>query len=304
MAPPTFNNIHLTGEPSECFVLVEDISDKVNENDVRDFFNFCGTIRQFQVVKNDDNALQTAVLEFEKASAAKTALLLDKALLGDKAISIHSYFDKYPAVSAESSESGPALTQEDKPKISIVSELLAKGYLLSDDIVNKAKKYDEENGVTARFYHYMDYAKNSTAELDHKYKVSETVSHTVDDKIKPAADSISQKAKETYGKVDENYHVNENIHKAEEALKENLKFVDTKVNEITKQALETETGKYMSSWLSSVYNNAQSMVGGIYNDSVKIYEQQKGNIPGDTSATLNAETDASASQAEKETEAN
>lgn len=36
----------------------------------------------------------------------------------------------------------PPITQEDKPKLSIVVELMANGYILNDKIIDKAKEFD------------------------------------------------------------------------------------------------------------------------------------------------------------------
>lgn len=70
---------------STTTVHVKNISHKTTEKQVRDFFSFCGKIRNLSVTPTSDaaDAPQSATVTFEKETAAKTALLLDNTTLDE-----------------------------------------------------------------------------------------------------------------------------------------------------------------------------------------------------------------------------
>jgi hypothetical protein len=61
-------------------VTAEEISLDVTKEQVKQFFSFCGRIQDVSITKGAN--YQTAKITFERASAAKTALLLEDAVLG------------------------------------------------------------------------------------------------------------------------------------------------------------------------------------------------------------------------------
>ena len=61
-------------------VTASNISLDVTKEQVKQFFSFCGRIEDIEIHK--DPNYQTAQITFERASAAKTALLLQDAVLG------------------------------------------------------------------------------------------------------------------------------------------------------------------------------------------------------------------------------
>jgi len=145
--------------PTPNLVVVTNISWEVTEAQLREFFAFCGDIRQFQLSAGEGT--QKALIEFTRESAARTALLLTNATIGEKNITVTPYFDDLPPYKAveeeekgsglEGDEFAEPLLQEDKPKLSIVVELLANGYILNEKIMENARGFDERHGISQTF---------------------------------------------------------------------------------------------------------------------------------------------------------
>jgi len=95
------------------------------------------------------------VIHFEKAPAAKTALVLSGGTLNDAHLTVASE-------NVESDEDEPqvhtpraSLDQTDKPRAAIAAEYLAKGYALSDHVLQRAIELDEKKGISKRFLDYI-----------------------------------------------------------------------------------------------------------------------------------------------------
>lgn len=152
-------------------VHVAGISSQTSEKEVRDFFSFCGKITSLSVTPSSDaaDAPKSASVTFEKETAAKTALLLDNTQLGSSQVHVTtaSGIDDIAskaghATSAESDE----ILQEDKPRSRIVAEYLAHGYLLGDNVLQKAIQLDNQHGYSNRF-------TSALASFDSKYKATD-----------------------------------------------------------------------------------------------------------------------------------
>lgn len=141
-------------------VHVEGISRKTNEDEIKSFFSFCGKIQSISVTPTDDDT-QSARVTFEKAAAAKTALLLDNTQLGPKSVHVSST-EKTPddlggaqesldITGASGAKDGDdELDQESKPRARIIAEYLAQGYAISDNIIEKALAIDQQHGVSTK----------------------------------------------------------------------------------------------------------------------------------------------------------
>jgi len=126
-------------------------------------------------------------------------------------------------------EDPPVIAQEDKPKLSIVVELMANGYVLNDRIIEKAKDFDgstsfcflvekqppkitslflEQRGITDSFKRYIIAVHNKGSEINEKYEVV--------DKAQEYANKATGKAKEIASGIDEKYHVKDKLLVAKE----------------------------------------------------------------------------------------
>lgn len=161
-------------------VHVSNISPKTTEKEIRDFFSFCGKIKEFSTApaSNDADATLTAAITFEQPSAARTALLLDNTQLSGAPIHVSA-----PASLSDLQHEAEHQTtelehprQEDKPRTAIFAEYLAEGYHLGDQILQRGIEFDEKRGISAKFRKFL-------VDLDNKHKVSDK-SRAMDDTYK------------------------------------------------------------------------------------------------------------------------
>lgn len=169
-------------------VTVSHVSKSVAAPKLKEFFAFCGVIRLVDELGADENGYNKYRVNFELEKALSTALLLNDAELDSVPIvvkeeSLPSYDDlpdkqegagdhKIQSLSLEKADAATItgdsdyddILQEEKPKLAILAQLLALGYLLSDDLINRAVKFDNEKGYTTKF-------KSFLTDLDQKYVV-------------------------------------------------------------------------------------------------------------------------------------
>ncbi|CEP07225.1 hypothetical protein [Parasitella parasitica] len=169
--------------PSATFVIVRNISAQSSEKTVKEFFLFCGKIGQFELIMDDDEIHQVALIQFERESAAKTATLLSNALIDDCHIVATPYFFETTAavgttLTATSSEEKQvaedevnAAAQESKAKSRIVAEMLANGYMLQDQVVAKGLEYDSKYSLSTRLTGYYNTLTLNVKQIDEKYRI-------------------------------------------------------------------------------------------------------------------------------------
>ncbi|KAF2167939.1 hypothetical protein M409DRAFT_22084 [Zasmidium cellare ATCC 36951] len=154
-------------------VHVKGISSQTSEKEVRDFFSFCGKIQSLSVTpeSSDSGATQSAAVTFEKETAAKTALLLDNTQLGPAQVHVSSAqnLDQIAGGKTAGSADEPSkedIAQEDKPRARVAAEMLAHGYVLSDQAIQRALALDQQHGISSRF-------QTALTQFDQKFKVTE-----------------------------------------------------------------------------------------------------------------------------------
>ncbi|GES57951.1 protein vip1 [Aspergillus terreus] len=168
-------------------VHVSGISSSTSDEEVKNFFSFCGKITSISVtpVSNEPGASKSATVTFEKEAAAKTALLLDNTQLGPSEVHVEAAPTLEDIAGAQATEetskdeNGHDVAQEDKPRSRIIAEYLAHGYVISDGAIQKAIALDQKHGFSARFtsalsnfdskYHATDKARG----IDESYKISD-----------------------------------------------------------------------------------------------------------------------------------
>ncbi|KAF7949637.1 uncharacterized protein EAE97_003146 [Botrytis byssoidea] len=149
-------------------VHVKNISSQTSEKEVKDFFSFCGKITSLEVGSVGET--QNATVQFEKETAAKTALLLDNTQLGSTQVKVTSASgsnddDESHYTSNEQRDSDD-ITQEEKPRSRIIAEYLAHGYVIGDTAAQRAIDLDQKHGVSNRFLATLN-------SLDSKYHATE-----------------------------------------------------------------------------------------------------------------------------------
>ena len=168
-------------------VHVKNISSQTSQDQVKDFFSFCGKIANISVSKDGDS--QSAAVTFEKPTAAKTALLLDNTQLGPNLVHVSSAASleelSSPKTTGPHDESAEDVPQEDKPRSRIVAEYLAHGYTISDTAIERAIKLDQQHGFSSRF-------TQALSNFDQKYQASDKA------KAVDAKYGLSEKAGQGY----------------------------------------------------------------------------------------------------------
>ncbi|KAK1306633.1 hypothetical protein QJS10_CPA10g01201 [Acorus calamus] len=149
-------------------VKVSNVSLSASERDIKEFFSFSGDI-EYVEMQSADEWSQIAHVTFKDSQGAETALLL-------------SPKDSNPGGS--STESAVQKAED------VVSGMLAKGFILGKDALNKAKSFDEKHQLTST-------ATAKVTSLDKKIGLSE--------KVSMGAAAVNSKVKE----VDQKFQVSE-----------------------------------------------------------------------------------------------
>ncbi|GLB38284.1 putative RNA recognition motif containing protein [Lyophyllum shimeji] len=131
-------------------VEVSGISQETTEAQLHDFFTFCGKINRIEHPEQGK-----AVIHFEKPSAAKTATILNGGTLGGSTLAVESDSITEVEESASKDKDGHPPEQHDKPRAGIAAEYLAKGYTLSDQVLQRAIELDHKQGISKRFLDYI-----------------------------------------------------------------------------------------------------------------------------------------------------
>ncbi|KAK9325686.1 hypothetical protein V1517DRAFT_314036 [Lipomyces orientalis] len=180
-------------------IIVSNISPEVTQQQISDFFSFCGKISSINVrdASSAETAtkLQEARIVFENEAAAKTALLLTDTKLGNSNVVVQPDTSA-PAETAESTGLAAAATaeeendiqQEYKPKAAIIAEIISHGYVLSDKAVEMSAEFDKQHGLSTRFqkflsdvdakYSITNRAATTASSADTKYGITERVNQT------------------------------------------------------------------------------------------------------------------------------
>ncbi|KAH9947452.1 hypothetical protein B0H21DRAFT_334589 [Amylocystis lapponica] len=132
-------------------VQVSSISAATTERHLHDFFSFCGKISSIDYSPDS----QSATIHFEKPSAAKTALMLNGGSLDGTHLHVSSEIVHPDHDDEKTHHHDGTYEQSDKPRAAIAAEYLARGYSLSDQILQRAIELDSKQGISTRFLSYI-----------------------------------------------------------------------------------------------------------------------------------------------------
>ncbi|WOL16968.1 binding partner of ACD11 1 [Canna indica] len=152
-------------------VKISNISLSVSKRDIQEFFSFSGDI-DYVEMQSESEDTQLAFATFKDLQGAETAMLLTGATIGDRAVSVipaENY--KLPpeayrqALDGKSARTDAAVKKAED----VVSSMLAKGFVLSKDAVQKAKTFDEKHQL-------LSTASATAVSLDKRIGLSEKLS--------------------------------------------------------------------------------------------------------------------------------
>ncbi|GAB4828699.1 hypothetical protein Ancab_018364 [Ancistrocladus abbreviatus] len=149
-------------------VKVSNISLSSSINDIKEFLSFSGDIQYIEMQRENDSTL-VAYVTFKDSQGADTAMLLSGACIADRSVMITAaeYYQLPP-------EALPPSPVKEQPGVAVkkaedvVSTMLAKGYVLGKDALNKARAFDEQ-------HHWIATASSAVASINHKIGLSETL---------------------------------------------------------------------------------------------------------------------------------
>ncbi|CAJ2647193.1 binding partner of ACD11 1-like [Trifolium pratense] len=175
-------------------VKVSNVSLGATERDIQEFFSFSGDIHYVELRSHDERS-QIAYVTFKDSQGAETAVLLSGATIVDLSVTITLDPDyKLPpgvVVSSGNETQTPGGAESALRKAEdVVSSMVAKGFILGKDAVNKAKTFDEKLQISST-------ASATVASFDQKLGLSE--------KIGAGASVVSDKVRE----VDQKFLVSE-----------------------------------------------------------------------------------------------
>ncbi|KAK7341211.1 hypothetical protein VNO80_24137 [Phaseolus coccineus] len=178
-------------------VKVSNISSGATEQDLREFLTFPGKIEYIEM-QSDKGSPQVAYVTFSNPEGAETAVLLSGAVVCGQSLNIDLAKDyALPATAAsaatqqttnaESGESGLRKAED------VVTSMVAKGFILGKDALNRAKSFDERHQLTST-------ATAKVASLDQKVGFTEKISAgtvMMNDKVKEMDEKfqVSEKTK-------------------------------------------------------------------------------------------------------------
>ncbi|CAJ0756608.1 5691_t:CDS:2 [Entrophospora sp. SA101] len=221
-------------------VVVTEISSAATEKTVKDFFLFCGKMKEFELVKDEKSDKQIAYVTFERDAAVKTALMLTNAVIGDSPITVR------PADGSLNPDDGnndqlSCIEQEEKPKKVIFAEILAAGFQLQDSIIQKGLEFDCKCGISGRLMYYLHQLQDNLKALDDQYKVY--------DKVSATAVQLDTKF----------------------AVQDKIKYVTTQAQDKVNQAIETPAGKIMLEY----YLSTTKQVADVHAEARRIADEKQ-----------------------------
>ncbi|KAK7264001.1 hypothetical protein RJT34_31602 [Clitoria ternatea] len=174
-------------------VKVSNISSGTTEKDLKEFLTFPGKIELIEMQRNS----QVAYVTFSTPEGAETAVLLSGAVVCGQSISIELASDYVvPASSASAKETGrndENAESGSRNAEDVVSSMLARGFILGKDALNRAKSFDEKHQLSST-------ATAKVVSLDNKVGFSERINAgtiLVNDKVKEMDEKfqVSEKTK-------------------------------------------------------------------------------------------------------------
>ncbi|XP_030534230.1 binding partner of ACD11 1 isoform X2 [Rhodamnia argentea] len=150
-------------------VKVNNLSLTASELNIREFFSFSGEIDCVEM-HSDHERSQIAYVTFKNPNGAETAALLSGATIVDRPVTIalapdYKQSDDASTLPTGTENNGAAAGSPFQKAEEVVSSMLAKGFVLGKDVLNRAKSFDEKHHVTAT-------ATATVASLDRKIGLS------------------------------------------------------------------------------------------------------------------------------------
>ncbi|WVZ09920.1 hypothetical protein V8G54_014450, partial [Vigna mungo] len=226
-------------------VKVSNISLVTSKVEIREFFSFSGDIQYIEMQRESDRT-QVAYVTFKDTQGADTAVLLTVCLCANDFYLLNQSADAV------------------KKAEDVMSTMLAKGFILGKDAINKAKAFDERHQLSSN-------ASSRVASIDRRMGFS--------DKISIGTAIVNGKVRE----MDEKYQLSE-------MTKSALAAAEQKASSAGSAIMSNSYVSTGASWVSSAFNaiaKAAGDVSSMTREKVEqaeverneiIYSERKGNV--------------------------
>lgn len=230
-------------------IKVSGIAPSTTEEQIKEFFSFCGKVSSVKL----DTAGGSAIVTFEKAAAIATAVLLSDSELNGAKITITAAAqpsDVQSAVADEKdiNEGDGDIAQEYKPKATVLAEYLSHGYILGDKAIARGLDIDKKHGISERFTSFL-------SSLDGKYHDTKKDLDAKYD-LQHKSDAVKERAAAT----DKQYGISDSLQQTQQKAH---KYLDN--------ALNTETGSKIRSFYSSIVQQ----VSDVHNEARRLADLKK-----------------------------
>lgn len=250
---PTSNSNWTINVPDIRTVKVSNISTAAIDKDIHEFFSFSGEI-QYLEMQRETEATQIAYVTFKYPQGVETALLLTGATISGLSVSITpaENYQLPPDALLNMGSKPPSAGSAAKKAEEVVATMLAKGFSLGKDALNKAKALDEKHQLRSN-------ASATVASIDRKIGLTE--------KISMGTAVVNEKVKE----MDEKFQVSEKTKIAFAAAEQTANMAGSAI--MSNQYVSTG-----ASWVSNAFNKvakAAEVVTVMTKEKVEKAEEEK-----------------------------
>lgn len=238
-------------------VKVSNVSLSATEQDIKEFFSFSGDI-EYVEMRSGDEWSQVAYVTFRDKQGAETAVLLSDTTIVDLSVivTLDPDYQLPPSASAPPAPSDLKLASSTETVVQkaedVVSTMLAKGFVLGKDALNKAKSLDEKHQFTST-------ATAKVASFDKRIGLSE--------KISVGTSAVNEKVKE----MDQKFQVSEKTKSA-------FAVAEQKVSTAGSTIMKNRYVLTGTAWATGLFNKAAKAatdVGTKTKEKVAAEEEQK-----------------------------
>lgn len=185
------------------------ISKNVTPQKLREFFEFCGAIVSMKIneAKNATDTTEALIL-FSNPVSANTATMLTNARLDANVIKVEYFFDEYKNITANAQSITAGPDSREQKASNMVSQWLASGLLLTEQLVESGKNSLRQYGLLERIEGAFDGLTKKATEVDEKYKLREKVhEYEMKYKVVETFNSYLNQAASVYHDATEKYPV-------------------------------------------------------------------------------------------------
>jgi len=259
-------------------VRVTNVALEATQATIADFFSFCGRIAHLNLQPSSDKQTQEAQVQFETASAARTALLLSHAVIVDKPIVVTvipegSAGGADGALPAEIAQKSHDVPDGERTKTSVVAGLLAAGYTVGADAIARAREYDEKHSISKSVLATVN-------DVDTKLHISETATG-LSTKISDTVEMGIQKVGDTLRSVDTQLGISSAVSSVDTQLgiSSAVSAAATQVSQTaqaaTKSLLDTEAGRAVAGATATARDTVQDAVSNLRTETAREIERRQ-----------------------------